>query len=167
MHDKNMVFHVDGMDFDLKNIKGYTLIALKDMEIKNFDSKSLTVLYDQSKKYGFVIGSVVNEDKNICIQLGKIDEDKNIEYLSDEEIYKQVKVADGKVPETQEEEKAVGNKNEAKAAEEHAEEYNVNSKWDEPHEMDAIQVVYSKDGDFFATIYSDGKLHNGHSDYIL
>lgn len=167
MHDKNMVFHVDGMDFDLKNIKGYTLIALKDMEIKNFDPKSLTVLYDQSKKYGFVIGSVVNEDKNICIQLGKIDEDKNIEYLSDEEIYKQVEVADGKVPETQEEEKAVENKNEAKAAEEHSEEYNVNSKWDEPHEMDAIQVVYSKDGDFFATIYSDGKLHDGHSEYVL
>ena len=177
IENENMVFHVDGMDFDMKNIKGYTLMAIdQSMNLDGFDPQSLTVLYDSRKNYGFVVGNITGEETDVCVRLGEIDADKNIEYLTDQEIYKQIeksKQIKQEAPDRSASEKVP---NDAKVQPEevdefaqHAEEFDISSTWKAPtpYEMDAIKVVCSTEGDFFAAINSDGKIHDGNSDYVI
>lgn len=188
--NEDMVFHVDGMDFDMKNIKGYTLIAInQSMELEGFDPKSLTVLYDSRKNYGFVVGNIIGKNADICVRFGNIDSDKNIEYLDDRDIYEQIEQSKQIKKETLEQEftgskpEASGESKEKPEAEEtkesrrkevdefdlHAQEFDISSTWKAPaaHEMDAIKVVCSTEGDFFATIDSDGNIHDGKSNHTV
>lgn len=190
IENEDMVFHVDGMDFDMKNIKGYTLIAIdQSMELKGFDPQSLTVLYDSRKNYGFVVGNIIGENADICVRFGNIDADKNIEYLADRDIYEQIeqsKMIKKTAPERtsaesrQEAAKETGKKpkmeetkgvqqKEADEFDLHAQEFDISSTWKAPaaHEMDAIKVVCSVEGDFFATIDSDGNIHDGKSEHVV
>ena len=190
IENEDMIFHVDGMDFDMKNIKGYTLIAIdQSMNLKGFDPQSLTVLYDSRENYGFVVGNIIGENADICVRLGDIDVDKNIEYLTDRDIYEQIeqsKQIKKEAPEHAPTESRQGvtgetiKKPETEKMKEtrqkkvdefdlHAQEFDISSTWKAPaaHEMDAIKVVCSKEGDFFATLDSDGNIHDGKSDHVV
>lgn len=184
IENEDMVFHVDGMDFDMKNIKGYTLIAIdQSMELEGFDPKSLTILYDSRKNYGFVVGNIIGENTDICVRFGNIDSDKNIEYLDDSDIYEQIEQSKQIKREALEQastesrpeaawETKRAKETKQKEADEfdlHAQEFDISSTWKSPvaHEMDAIKVVCSVEGDFFATIDSNGNIHDGKNDHTV